>query len=30
MEDLLVEINAERLSKTEIKTAIKEEDNKLS
>ena len=30
MEDLLVEINAERLSKTEIKTAIKEEDNKHS
>ena len=30
MEDLLVEINADRLSKTEIKTAIKEEDNKHS
>jgi len=30
MEDLLVEINADRLSKTEIKTAIAEDDNKHS
>ena len=30
MEDLLVEINADRLSKTEIKTAIEKDDNKHS